>query len=79
MSGTVPVRVGVNGHVHEDSIEPRLLLIHYLRDGLGLTGSHVGCDTTNCGACTVLAGGPEPRRGSSAAGASRFLASDPWC
>ena len=55
MSGTVPVRVEVNGHTHEDAIEPRLLLVHYLRDVLGLTGTHVGCDTTNCGACTVLA------------------------
>ena len=54
MSGTVPIRVGVNGHAHEDSVEPRLLLVHYLRDVHGLTGTHIGCDTTNCGACTVL-------------------------
>ena len=46
MSGTVPVRVEVNGETHEDAIEPRLLLVHYLRDVLGLTGTHVGCDTT---------------------------------
>jgi aerobic carbon-monoxide dehydrogenase small subunit len=52
-SSTVGVRVTVNGTAHEDSVEPRLLLVHYLRDELGLTGTHVGCDTTNCGACTV--------------------------
>ena len=51
--GGVSVRVEVNGHTHEDAIEPRLLLVHYLRDVAGLTGTHVGCDTTNCGACTV--------------------------
>jgi aerobic carbon-monoxide dehydrogenase small subunit len=53
MSGTVRVRVDVNGETRENEVEPRLLLVHYLRDVLGLTGSHVGCDTTNCGACTV--------------------------
>jgi carbon-monoxide dehydrogenase small subunit len=52
-SSAVGVRVTVNGTAHEDSVEPRLLLVHYLRDKLGLTGTHVGCDTTNCGACTV--------------------------
>jgi aerobic carbon-monoxide dehydrogenase small subunit len=53
MSGTVRVRVNVNGESRENDVEPRLLLVHYLRDVLGLTGTHVGCDTTNCGACTV--------------------------
>src|SRR5690242_14952520 len=53
MSSTVGVRMTVNGQVREDQVEPRLLLVHYLRDRLGLTGTHVGCDTTNCGACTV--------------------------
>jgi carbon-monoxide dehydrogenase small subunit len=53
MSSTVGVRISVNGEVRENEVEPRLLLVHYLRDGLGLTGTHVGCDTTNCGACTV--------------------------
>src|SRR3954467_13103696 len=53
MSGTVRVRVDVNGEARENEVEPRLLLVHYLRDVLGLTGTHVGCDTTNCGACTV--------------------------
>ena len=57
MSGTVPVRVEVNGHTHEDAIEPRLLLVHYLRDVHGLTGTHIGCDTGNCGACTVHVNG----------------------
>ena len=50
---TVPVHVTVNGQRHEVEVEPRLLLVHLLRDTLGLTGTHVGCDTTNCGACTV--------------------------
>ncbi|MEM0288214.1 MAG: (2Fe-2S)-binding protein [Nitrososphaerota archaeon] len=48
------VSIEVNGEKHEDEVEPRLLLVHYIRDVLGLTGTHVGCDTTNCGACTVL-------------------------
>jgi len=52
-SSTVSVRVTVNGELRESDVEPRLLLVHYLRDVLGLTGTHVGCDTTNCGACTV--------------------------
>jgi carbon-monoxide dehydrogenase small subunit len=53
MSSTVDVRLNVNGVVHELAVEPRLLLVHALRDQLGLTGTHVGCDTSNCGACTV--------------------------
>jgi aerobic carbon-monoxide dehydrogenase small subunit len=53
MSRTVPVRLDVNGVEHELEVEPRLLLVHALRDELGLTGTHVGCDTSNCGACTV--------------------------
>jgi aerobic carbon-monoxide dehydrogenase small subunit len=53
MSGTVRVRVSVNGETRENDVEPRLLLATYLREVLGLTGTHVGCDTTNCGACTV--------------------------
>jgi carbon-monoxide dehydrogenase small subunit len=53
MSGTFRVRVSVNGEARESEVEPRLLLAHYLRDVLGLTGTNVGCDTTNCGACTV--------------------------
>jgi carbon-monoxide dehydrogenase small subunit len=53
MSSTVKVRLTVNGTEHEIDVEPRLLLVHALRDSLGLTGTHVGCDTSNCGACTV--------------------------
>ena len=53
MGATETVRMTVNGEAREDTVEPRLLLVHYLRDTLGLTGTHVGCDTTNCGACTV--------------------------
>jgi carbon-monoxide dehydrogenase small subunit len=53
MSKTVQVRLRVNGVEHELEVEPRLLLVHALRDRLGLTGTHVGCDTSNCGACTV--------------------------
>ena len=47
------VRITVNGKLHERDVEPRLLLVHFLRDELGLTGTHVGCDTSSCGACTV--------------------------
>jgi carbon-monoxide dehydrogenase small subunit len=53
MSSPVPVRLNVNGAEHHLEVEPRLLLVHALRDHLGLTGTHVGCDTSNCGACTV--------------------------
>jgi aerobic carbon-monoxide dehydrogenase small subunit len=53
MSTTVHVDVTVNGERREADVEARLLLVHWLRDELGLTGTHVGCDTTNCGACTI--------------------------
>ena len=53
MSSPVPVRLSVNGVEHHLEVEPRLLLVHALRDQLGLTGTHVGCDTSNCGACTI--------------------------
>ena len=49
----VPVKMTVNGRSVEETVEPRLLLIHLLRDRLGLTGPHVGCETSHCGACTV--------------------------
>jgi len=49
----IPISVTVNGQSHAHEVEPRLLLVHYLRDVLGLTGTNVGCDTTSCGACTV--------------------------
>ena len=47
------VSLTVNGVQYTEEVEPRLLLVHFLRDRLGLTGTHVGCDTSNCGACTV--------------------------
>ena len=53
MSSPVNVRLNVNGVEHELEVEPRLLLVHALREQLGLTGTHVGCDTSNCGACTI--------------------------
>jgi aerobic carbon-monoxide dehydrogenase small subunit len=54
---TLPVRITVNGEGRSAEVEPRLLLVHFLRDTLGLTGTHIGCDTTSCGACTVLLDG----------------------
>ena len=57
MAKKTVVRVKVNGTSREAEVEPRLLLVHFVRDILGLTGTHVGCDTTNCGACTVLLNG----------------------
>ena len=54
---SVAVTVTVNGKTYQNEVEPRLLLVHYLRDVLGLTGTHVGCDTSQCGACTVLIDG----------------------
>jgi aerobic carbon-monoxide dehydrogenase small subunit len=51
------VRVKVNGREREANVEPRTLLVHFIRDHLGLTGTHVGCDTSNCGACTVVLDG----------------------
>ena len=57
MGQTVPLQVIVNGESHESEVPARLLLVHYLRDELRLTGTHVGCDTSNCGACTCLVDG----------------------
>jgi len=51
------VKVTVNGETYERDVEPRKLLIHFLRDDLDLTGSHIGCDTGNCGACSVIVDG----------------------
>ena len=53
MAKSVRVNVTVNGQTRESDVEPRLLLVHYLRDTLGLTGTHVGCDTSQCCCCTV--------------------------
>jgi len=54
---TQHVTLTVNGERHEADVEPRLLLVHLLRDVFGLTGTHIGCDTSNCGACTVHVNG----------------------
>jgi len=51
------VKVTVNGEVREADVESRLLLVHFLREDLALTGTHIGCDTTSCGACTVMLNG----------------------
>ena len=53
----IPIRITVNGRLHEREVEPRLLLVHLLRDVLGLTGTKIGCDTSQCGSCTVLVDG----------------------
>jgi carbon-monoxide dehydrogenase small subunit len=53
----VKVNITVNDRTHQDEIEDRLLLVHYLRETLGLTGTNIGCDTSSCGACTVLLDG----------------------
>ena len=52
-----PITIAVNGIERAHEVEPRLLLVHYLRDTLGLTGTNIGCDTSQCGACTVLMDG----------------------
>ena len=54
---THPITVTVNGTPRSADVEPRLLLVHFLRETLSLTGTHIGCDTTSCGACTVLVDG----------------------
>ena len=51
------INVTVNGTEHEADVEPRLLLVHFIREDLEMTGTHIGCDTTNCGACTILLDG----------------------
>jgi aerobic carbon-monoxide dehydrogenase small subunit len=53
----VPITLKVNDVEHQASVEPRTLLVQYLRDELGLTGAHIGCETSQCGACTVLLDG----------------------
>ncbi len=57
MTSTIHVAVTVNGRPREADVEPRRLLVHLLREDLGLTGTHVGCDSSTCGACTVLVDG----------------------
>lgn len=51
------VRLKINGREREAAVEPRLLLVHFIRETLALTGTHIGCDTSNCGACTVIVNG----------------------
>ncbi|MGB9123582.1 MAG: (2Fe-2S)-binding protein [Candidatus Angelobacter sp.] len=51
------IKLKINGKEREVAAEPRLLLVHFIREQLGLTGTHVGCDTSNCGACTVILNG----------------------
>jgi carbon-monoxide dehydrogenase small subunit len=53
----VAIKVNINGTEHSAEIEPRLLLVHFLRENLRLTGTHIGCDTSHCGACTVVLDG----------------------
>jgi carbon-monoxide dehydrogenase small subunit len=53
----MPVRLRVNGRDYQHEIEPRVLLVHFLRDVCGLTGTHIGCETSICGACTILVDG----------------------
>jgi len=56
-AGKLSVAVNINGVEYRREVEPRLLLVHFIRDVVGLTGTHVGCDTSNCGACTVVLNG----------------------
>jgi carbon-monoxide dehydrogenase small subunit len=56
-AGRLTVSVTVNGQHKQEDVEARLLLVHFIRETLGLTGTHIGCDTSNCGACTVLLDG----------------------
>ena len=51
------IEVSINGARHSHDVEPRLLLVHYLRDVVGLTGTHIGCETSICGACTIMLNG----------------------
>ena len=57
MPESINISVSVNGRSYERAVQPRTLLVHFLRDELGLTGTHVGCETSLCGACTVLVDG----------------------
>src|SRR5580765_3046821 len=53
----IPITVTINGQAHSLEVEPRLLLVHLIRENLNMTGTHIGCDTTSCGVCTVLLDG----------------------
>ncbi len=52
-----PIKLTINGVSYSHEVEPRLLLVHYIRDVVGLTGTHIGCDTSQCGACTIMLNG----------------------
>jgi aerobic carbon-monoxide dehydrogenase small subunit len=53
----VPVSITVNGKIYQREVEPRLLLVEFIRETIGLTGTHIGCDTSYCGACTIIVDG----------------------
>ncbi len=53
----LPVKMTINGTSHAHEVEPRTLLVHYIREVVGLTGTHIGCDTSQCGACTIIMNG----------------------
>ena len=53
----LPIKVTVNGQSHQSEVEPRMLLVQYIREELGLTGTKIGCDTSQCGACVVMMNG----------------------
>ena len=53
----IPIRVTINGQVHQAEVDPRLLLVHFIREEVGLTGTKIGCDTSQCGACVVMMNG----------------------
>ena len=57
MASKQQVKITINGRAREALVEPRTLLVHFIRESAGLTGTHIGCDTSNCGACTVLFNG----------------------
>jgi aerobic carbon-monoxide dehydrogenase small subunit len=57
MASKQQVKITINGRPSEALVEPRTLLVHFIRESAGLTGTHVGCDTSNCGACTVILNG----------------------
>ena len=53
----LPVKMTINGTASSHEVEPRMLLVHYIREVVGLTGTHIGCDTSQCGACTIIVNG----------------------
>ncbi len=53
----IPITVTINGQAHRAEVDPRLLLVHFIREDVGLTGTKIGCDTSQCGACVVMMNG----------------------